>query len=101
MEESAHKIQGELDNLSSQIEALSYELRSKASVLSPQQDEEKLRTIEFMKKVYEENSRIPTWPFDWKTLLRFSTAQVVPLLSLFGTSAPIVEFVKGLFALTR
>ena len=99
MEENARKIRGELDSLSREIETLSYELRSQAFAFNPQQGEEKLRKIEFMKKVYDENNRIPTWPFDWKTVLRFSSAQVLPLLSLLGTSGPIVDIIKGLFAL--
>lgn len=96
MEKNAQTIRAELDNLGREIEKLSYELRSQAVALSPQRGEEKLKSIEFMKKVYGENSQIPTWPFDWKTVLSFSSAQVVPLLSLVGTSGPIVDFIKGI-----
>ena len=101
MEEYAQKIQSELDSLSQKIETLSHELRSQADEIDPQLGEEKLRTIEFMKKVYIENSQISTWPFDWKTILRFAGAQAVPLLSLLGTSGPVVEIIKGLFSLTN
>ncbi len=99
MEENARKIQGELDGLSREMERLSYELRSQASTLDPQQGEEKLKAMEFMKKVYEQNSDIPTWPFNWKTVISFSTAQVVPLLSFLGTSSPIIDVIKGLLKL--
>jgi len=98
---NAKLVQDELDGLSKKIEALSLELRSQADVLPPDEGEEKLRAIEFMKKVYEENSKIPTWPFDWNTILRFVSAQVIPLLSLFGTSGPMVDIVKGIFSLTQ
>lgn len=100
MDEYARKIHGELDNLSRKIETLSYELRSQADELNSQQGEEKLRAIEFMRKVYKENNQMPTWPFDWKTIFRFTIAQVLPLLSLVGTSAPVIDLIKGLFALT-
>jgi hypothetical protein len=96
MDANARKVQGELDDLSRKIEDLSFELRSQAFALTPQQGEEKLRTIEFMKKVYEENSFVPTWPFNWKTIIRYASAQAVPLLSLLGTSGPIVEVIKKL-----
>ncbi len=101
METNAHLIKKELDNLSRRIETLSYELRSQADTLTPELGEEKLRAIEFMKKVYEENKNIPTWPFNWKTITQFAGAQVVPLLSLIGTSGPLVEIIKGLFSLTQ
>ncbi|MBN2119004.1 MAG: hypothetical protein JW730_20720 [Anaerolineales bacterium] len=100
MDEHARKIQAELDSLSQKIEALSHELRSQADEIGPQAGEDQLRTIEFMKRVYNENSQIPTWPFNWKTLFRFASAQAVPLLSLLGTSGPVIEIIKGLFSLT-
>lgn len=101
MEANAHLIKNELDNLSRRIEALSFELRSQADTITPEQGEEKLRAIEFMKKVYEENKTIPTWPFNWKTVTQFAGAQIVPVLSLIGTSGPMVEIIKGLFSLTQ
>ncbi len=55
--------------------------------------------FEFMKKVYAENSHIPTWPFAWKTILQFASAQVIPVLSLLGTSKPVLELLKGLLVL--
>lgn len=101
MEANAHLIKNELDILSRRIEILSFELRSQADILTPELGEEKLRAIEFMKKVYEENKNIPTWPFNWRTVIQFASAQVVPVLSLIGTSGPVVEIIKGLFSLTQ
>lgn len=101
MEEYAQKIRAELDSLSLKIETLSHELRSEADDIDPQQGEEKLRAIGFMKKVYDENSQVPTWPFNWRTILRFASAQAIPVLSLIGTSGPMVEIIKGLFSLAN
>lgn len=101
MEDYAQKIRAELDSLSLKIETLSHELRSEADEIDPQQGEEKLRTIGFMKKVYDENSHVPTWPFNWKTIFRFASAQAIPLLSLIGTSGPVIEVIKGLFSLAN
>jgi len=99
MEEYAQKIRAELDGLSQKIETLSQELRSQADKIDPKQGEEQLRTIEFMKKIYNENSQIPTWPFDWNTILRFASAQAVPMLSLLGTSGPVIEMIKAVLTL--
>lgn len=101
MEEYAQKIRAELDSLSLKIETLSHELRSEVDVIDPKQGEEKLRAIGLMKKVYDENSHVPTWPFNWNTILRFASAQAIPLLSLVGTSGPVVEMIKGLFSLAN
>lgn len=94
----ARQIQGELDHLGRSIETSSIALRSQASALGSQEGEEKLRSIEFMKKVYEQNSRIPTWPIAWNTLLQFVGAQVLPVLSLLGTSGPILDILRNLLA---
>ena len=101
MEEHVQGIRAELDTLGHKIELLSHELRSQAEEIQPQQGEDKFRTIEFLKKVYLENSRLPTWPFNWQTLLRFTSAQAVPVLSLLGTSGPMVDVIKGVLSLTN
>lgn len=101
MEEYKRTIQSELDELSLKIETLSYELRNRAGKLTQQEAGDKLGEIEFMQNVYKLNSQIPTWPFDWKTLLRFTSAQIIPLLSLIGTSGPFVQVLKVLFAAVK
>lgn len=101
MEEHAQAIRAELDSLGHKIEILSHELRSQADEIEPQQGEDKFRTIEFLKKVYLQNNRIPTWPFNWQTFFRFASAQAVPVLSLLGTSGPVAEMIKGLFSLAN
>jgi ABC-type multidrug transport system fused ATPase/permease subunit len=90
------EIQDELDQLSQVMDNILEELRTQATTVSPQQGEEKLMSMRFIQKVYEENSSVPTWPFDWKTIARFSVAQAFPLLSLVGTSGPVIEVVKSL-----
>ena len=90
----AEKLRVELDYLSKEIDSITVELRTKAHALTLHDGEEKLKAIEFMKKVYIENNNIPTWPFDWKTLLQFTSAQAIPFLSLIGTSGPFVEIIK-------
>jgi len=100
MERRARKIRGELDVLSQKIDEISLELRTHAYTLTSEQGEEKLRLIEFMKKVYAENSRVPTWPFDWKTIAQFASAQALPVLSWLGTSGPLFEIIKAVLSFT-
>jgi hypothetical protein len=94
------EILAELDLLSQKIDALSLELRTQAHLLTPQQGTEKLQAIEFMKKVYLENSRIPTWPFDTKAVIQMASAQALPILSMIGSSGPMIEIIKNFLALT-
>lgn len=100
MQKRRREIQAELDELTQRIDELSKELRTQAYALDPKQGEEKLETLAFMKKVYQENSHIPTWPVDWQTLLKFSSAQVVPILGLIGTSEPVIVLVKSIVSST-
>jgi len=74
---------------------LAFELRTQAHLLTPKEGTEKLETIQFMQKVYLESSHIPTWPFDWKVVLQFVSAQAVPILSLIGSSGPMIEIVRN------
>ena len=91
-----HAIQAELDTLSLQMDAILLDLRTRAMTLTSQQGDEKLEMLKFLQKVYDENSSIPTWPFDWKLLLRFSSAQAVPVLTLIGTSKPVTDLISSL-----
>jgi len=96
MVRSSREVQAELDRLSQQIEELSLELRTQAGNLTPQQGNEKLEAIELLNKIYQHNSQVPTWPFDSKTLVRFSVGQAVPVLSLIVTSKPILDLAGSL-----
>ena len=100
MQKQRREVQTELDDLAQRIDGLSTELRTQAYTLTSEQGAEKLKSLEFMEKVYQENSRIPVWPIDWQTMLKFSSAQAVPILSLLGTSEPVIRLVGSLLAST-
>jgi hypothetical protein len=100
MQKQYREIQAELDDLAQRIDGLTAELRTQAYTLTPAQGEEKLKSLEFMEKVYRENSRIPVWPIDWRTMLKFSSAQVVPILALLGTSDPVIKVVGSVITST-
>lgn len=94
-------IQAELNELTRKIGQVSHRLRTDADSMSPEEGAKKLEGLKFMQKVYEENSRVPTWPFDWNILIRFAAAQAVPLLNLTGTSAAAIKFVESLVTFLR
>jgi hypothetical protein len=96
MVKSSRAVLAELDGLSQQIEELSLELRTQAAELTPSQGNEKLEAIDLLNKIYQHNSQVPTWPFNSKTLIRFSAGQAVPVLSLVVTSKPILDLVGSL-----
>ena len=101
MRKQSHTYYDELNDLALKIDALSTELRTQADTLSLEQGEDKLKTMEFLNRVYQENNHIPTWPIDWKIIIKFSSAQVVPLLSILGTSETIVKLVESLFSAAK
>jgi hypothetical protein len=96
MKRQHQEIQRELDDLSRKMDEISLELRAQADTLTPAQGTERLAQLEFMDKVYQENSRVPTWPFDWNIVTKFITAQALPLLSFAGTSGPLIGIIESL-----
>jgi len=61
--------------------------RAKADTLAPEQGKQRLETLEFVQKVYEQSKQIPTWPFDMDSLRRFAIAQAVTILGLISTTS--------------
>jgi hypothetical protein len=98
MKKQRQEIQLELDELSQRMGEISLELRTQAHTITPEQSAKKLASLEFMGKVYQENSRVPTWPFDWNIITKFVVAQAVPILSLVGTSAPLISVIQSLLS---
>ncbi|MCK4472108.1 MAG: hypothetical protein KAW49_10020 [Anaerolineae bacterium] len=98
MKKQRQEIQLELDELSQRMGEISLELRTQAHTITPEQGAKKLASLEFMGKVYQENSRVPTWPFDWNIITKFVVAQAVPILSLVGTSAPLISVIQSLLS---
>ena len=98
MQKRRREIMAELNVLTQRIDDLSEELRTKAHTFAPKDGEEKLEELAFMKKVYLENSQIPTWPIEWKTFLKFISAQAVPILSLIGTSEPVINLITSILS---
>ena len=99
MVKQRQKIQYELDEISRKIEEILLELRMKADTFSSEEGEERIQKIEFLSKVYGENEKIPTWPFDWNIILKFAAAQAVPILSLIGAGDPILKIISILTTL--
>jgi hypothetical protein len=98
MQKRRREIMAELIVLTQRIDDLSEELRTKAHTFAPKDGEEKLEDLAFMKKVYLENSQIPTWPIEWQTFVKFISAQAVPVLSLIGTSEPVINLVTSILS---
>ena len=99
MENQRRGIQRELDELSSKIEEILLKLRAEADTLAPDEGAQRLKELTFMEQVYQESSRVPTWPFDWNIIAKFVAAEAVPILSLTGASGPLIKLVESLVSL--
>jgi hypothetical protein len=75
------------------------ELRTRVTTLTPKEGAEKLETLAFMQKVYDENAHVPTWPLDWKMILRFASAQALPVISLIASGGPVLDIAKKVLGL--
>lgn len=95
MEKESLKIERELDELSSESEKISHTLRMSGDTIELNDGEELLKRLDFLGKIQDSNRKIPKWPFDTNIILKFSTAQIVPVLSLLGLSEPIIKLVQG------
>lgn len=98
MQRRRREIQVELDELSERMGEISLELRTQAHTMTPEQGAEKQEALEFMEQVYQENSHVPVWPFDWNIITKFIAAQAVPILSLLGTSTPLISVLESLLS---
>ena len=86
-----------LDQLSVQIDSMQRELLENAGEMEIDQANEMEKQIELMLNVHAKYRKIPTWPYDTQTILKFIGAQAGPVLTLVGFSESIIEFVKSLF----
>jgi hypothetical protein len=91
------EVQLQLDQLGSVINGLEHEMLEKVDELQADQSEKMAKKLDVMQQVYMRGNYYPVWPFNIKTLLKFGTSQVVPLLGLTGLGEPIVKVIKALF----
>lgn len=94
MERQRGVIQLDLDELSLRMENLSLKLRQDIDNLASDEINKRLDALKAMGEVYQKDSQIPTWPFDWVILMKLVSAQIIPVLSLSGVSGPIIEVIK-------
>ena len=99
MQKQRQGIQSDLDELSGKIEEIALKLRAEADTLAPDEGARRLDELKFLEKVYQESSQAPTWPFDWNIVLKFVTAEAIPVLSLAGVGGPLVKVVEALIGL--
>jgi len=92
------EIQKRLDELSRKMDELAKSLLESADSLEPQEGQKKLDELKFMRQIYENNSKIPVWPFDRSVFIKFVTSQAVPLLSLTGVWPSVLRALESLLA---
>jgi hypothetical protein len=96
MQQDAKRLRQEVDEVGQTIDRLSRELLARADELTPDESEKMTRDLEIQQQIYHRNEQIPTWPIDVRLAVKFSAAQVVPLLGFTGLSKPIVDLVASM-----
>lgn len=95
MQQDADRLRQEVDEVGQTIDRLSRELLARADQLTPDESEKMTRDLEIQQQIYRRNEQIPTWPIDVRLAVKFSSAQVVPLLTFTGLSKPVVDLVAS------
>jgi hypothetical protein len=96
MRRDAERIRAEVDEIGRTIDRLSRHLLKRADELSPEDAKRMLSDLQAHQDVYKRHEHVPTWPIDTRIALKFSSAQVVPLLGLTGLSKPIIDLVASI-----
>jgi hypothetical protein len=86
-------VRQQLDQLGESINHLTRELLDRVDELDPSESEKLAKKLDRMRQTYLDNQQISTWPFNTRTLAKFITSQLVPLLSLTGLGEPIKEVI--------
>jgi len=90
-----------LDRLGRAINELSRRLIDNVETLDPAENEKISKRIETMRQTYESYNKIPTWPFNLDILAKFSTSQIIPVLSLTGLGKPILNAIEALLKIVN
>ena len=67
-----------------------------AKDLEPAAGAEQAKKLEVWRKFHKQHRRVPVWPFNTAIMVKFATAQVVPLLGLTGVGEPVVKVVTSM-----
>lgn len=99
MKRQLKEIKCELEKISLEIEKANSRLRKEFSNISGEDIEKDINKIEQLKKIYIENVNFPTWPFNLSLLLKLFSSSVIPLMTLLGTTEPLIKLFEAVNAL--
>ena len=92
-----NKLSHKFDTLSANINTEQISLLDNAATNSAEDNEKALKKIESMQKVHERYRLLPTWPYDTQTIVKFTGAQIAPILTMVGVSETIIDLAKSAF----
>ncbi|MBI3359546.1 MAG: hypothetical protein HY023_00360 [Chloroflexi bacterium] len=78
------QVRNQLDSLGRQIDQLAKSLLDNAERLDPAEGRAQEEKLEFLRRVYARNRRVPVWPFNAVTLLELLALQLVPLAGIIA-----------------
>ena len=91
-------LQGFLFRISRRVAELERSTRIDLDQMDHNEREQVFAEIDSLTELYQRTTRIPVWPFDRNTLVKFATPQVLSLLSLSGMLDPLIGVIQSLIS---
>jgi hypothetical protein len=89
-------VKEEMEQLAQSITEIEGTLLEQANTLDQKQADELLKRLKTMQEIYQRNQTYPTWPFNVKGLIKFTSVQLLPILVSLGLSQPIANVIKAI-----
>lgn len=90
---SKHK---QIEKLAEEITKIETIMVDQADTLDQKQADEMNRKLKTLQEIYERNRRLPVWPFNLKTLAKFASSQLLPILAALGLSDDIAGVLQAI-----
>jgi hypothetical protein len=91
-------LQGFLFRISRRVAELERSTRIGLDQMDHKEREQVFAEIDSLTELYQRTTRIPVWPFDRSTLVKFATPQILSLLSLSGMLDPLIGAIQSLIS---
>jgi hypothetical protein len=88
MQRAKNRLEFEMNDITSQIRETNNQLLSQTEILTTDASAKLEERLEFLKRVYDRNTKIPTWPIALDQIGKFASTNILPLLTAgLSTSA--------------
>ena len=95
LKEKAAQIQSRLVILAEKISELEESLLSEKSDLNEEELQNKYEKIQLLRKMYAQQHKVPTWPIDMQTRIKFFASQVALYIGIISSFEKLIKIVGG------